>query len=233
MGGKTRPGTGLRDKRIPPGETIADINRVSRAFGRSDEHGSARRPRRPCRKAAHRFAGAFPMPAEALRAEMGVRRSSIGWSELFVRRPFSSLRIHRARRVPVDVVVHLDTHRDPRASNLIWCRGWGSNPHGPHGPRDFKSRVSTSSTTSASAAPGGCRLRRMVPSRDTRPPAVTNHSPAGSILLPRYAARPQANRPPTPINLSKSAAARVRAAAARPAANSSRPRPPRRGAERV
>ena len=34
-------------------------------------------------KTAHRFAGAFLMPAEALRAEMGARRSSIGWSELF------------------------------------------------------------------------------------------------------------------------------------------------------
>ena len=48
----------------------------------------------------------------------------------FVRRPFSSLRIHRARRVPVDVVVHLDTHRDPRASNRIWCRRWGSKSKG-------------------------------------------------------------------------------------------------------
>lgn len=34
-------------------------------------------------KAAHRFAEAFLMPAEALRAEMGAHRSSIGWSELF------------------------------------------------------------------------------------------------------------------------------------------------------
>ena len=34
-------------------------------------------------KAAHRFAGAFLMPAEALRAEIGRRRKSIGWSELF------------------------------------------------------------------------------------------------------------------------------------------------------
>ena len=34
-------------------------------------------------KAAHRFAGAFLMPAEKLRAEMGARRSSIGWGELF------------------------------------------------------------------------------------------------------------------------------------------------------
>ena len=34
-------------------------------------------------KAAHRFAGAFLMPAEALRAEIGARRSAIGWDELF------------------------------------------------------------------------------------------------------------------------------------------------------
>ena len=34
-------------------------------------------------KATHRFAGAFLMPAEALRAEIGARRSSIGWDELF------------------------------------------------------------------------------------------------------------------------------------------------------
>ncbi len=34
-------------------------------------------------KAAHRFAGAFLMPAEVLRAEMGAHRRSIGWSELF------------------------------------------------------------------------------------------------------------------------------------------------------
>lgn len=34
-------------------------------------------------KAAHRFAGAFLMPAETLRAEIGKHRKSIGWSELF------------------------------------------------------------------------------------------------------------------------------------------------------
>lgn len=34
-------------------------------------------------KAAHRFAGAFLMPAETLRAEIGRRRKSMGWSELF------------------------------------------------------------------------------------------------------------------------------------------------------
>ena len=33
-------------------------------------------------KAAHRFAGAFLMPPEALRMEIGARRTSIGWSEL-------------------------------------------------------------------------------------------------------------------------------------------------------
>ncbi len=34
-------------------------------------------------RAAHRFAGAFLMPAETLRAEVGRHRQSIGWSELF------------------------------------------------------------------------------------------------------------------------------------------------------
>ena len=34
-------------------------------------------------KAAHRFAGAFLMPAETLRTEIGKRRKSMGWSELF------------------------------------------------------------------------------------------------------------------------------------------------------
>ena len=34
-------------------------------------------------KAAHRFAGAFLMPAETLRAEIGKFRKSMGWSELF------------------------------------------------------------------------------------------------------------------------------------------------------
>ena len=34
-------------------------------------------------KAAHRFAGAFLMPAETLRTEVGKRRKSMGWSELF------------------------------------------------------------------------------------------------------------------------------------------------------
>ena len=34
-------------------------------------------------KVAHRFAGAFLMPAETLRAEIGKHRKSMGWSELF------------------------------------------------------------------------------------------------------------------------------------------------------
>ena len=34
-------------------------------------------------KAVHRFAGAFLMPAETLRVEIGKRRKSMGWSELF------------------------------------------------------------------------------------------------------------------------------------------------------
>ena len=34
-------------------------------------------------KAAHRFAGAFLMPAEALWSEVGKRRTAVGWDELF------------------------------------------------------------------------------------------------------------------------------------------------------
>ena len=34
-------------------------------------------------KAAHRFAGAFLMPAETLRSEIGRHRKSVGWGELF------------------------------------------------------------------------------------------------------------------------------------------------------
>ena len=40
-------------------------------------------PRLDAEQAAHRFAGAFLMPAEALRAEIGAHRSSIGLGELF------------------------------------------------------------------------------------------------------------------------------------------------------
>ena len=40
-------------------------------------------PKIDAEKAAHRFAGAFLMPAETLRVEIGKRRKSMGWSELF------------------------------------------------------------------------------------------------------------------------------------------------------
>lgn len=40
-------------------------------------------PRVDAEKAAHRFAGAFLMPAETLRAEVGAHRSAMGWHELF------------------------------------------------------------------------------------------------------------------------------------------------------
>ena len=40
-------------------------------------------PKMDREKAAHRFSGAFLMPAETLRAEIGKYRKSIGWSELF------------------------------------------------------------------------------------------------------------------------------------------------------
>ena len=40
-------------------------------------------PKNAAEKAANRFAGAFLMPAEALWSEVGKRRTSIGWGELF------------------------------------------------------------------------------------------------------------------------------------------------------
>ncbi len=40
-------------------------------------------PQTDAENAAQRFAGAFLMPADALRAAIGKRRTSIGWSELF------------------------------------------------------------------------------------------------------------------------------------------------------
>ena len=40
-------------------------------------------PKDAAEKAANRFAGAFLMPAEALWSEVGKRRTSIGWGELF------------------------------------------------------------------------------------------------------------------------------------------------------
>ena len=40
-------------------------------------------PKVDAEKAAHRFAGAFLMPAETLRAEIGRRRKSVVWDELF------------------------------------------------------------------------------------------------------------------------------------------------------
>ena len=40
-------------------------------------------PKLNSEKAAHRFAGAFLMPAETLRAAIGKHRKSMGWSELF------------------------------------------------------------------------------------------------------------------------------------------------------
>ena len=46
-------------------------------------------PQTDAEEAAQRFAGAFLMPADALRAAIGKRRTSIGWSELFdVKRMF-------------------------------------------------------------------------------------------------------------------------------------------------
>ena len=49
-------------------------------------------------RAAQRFAGAFLMPADTVRTEIGRRRTSIGWSELF--------NLKRVFRVSVQVIVY-------------------------------------------------------------------------------------------------------------------------------
>ena len=45
-------------------------------------------------KAARRFAGAFLMPAETLRAEIGMFRKSMGWSELFELKRIFGVSVH-------------------------------------------------------------------------------------------------------------------------------------------
>ena len=44
-------------------------------------------------KAAHRFAGAFLMPAEALWSEVGKRRTAVGWDELFKLKQLSGVSV--------------------------------------------------------------------------------------------------------------------------------------------
>lgn len=44
-------------------------------------------------KAAHRFAGAFLVPAETHRTEIGKFRKSMGWSELFELKRFFGVRV--------------------------------------------------------------------------------------------------------------------------------------------
>ncbi len=79
-------------------------------------------------KAAHRFAGAFLMPAETLRARIGKHRKSIGWSELF--------NLKRIFRVSVQALTYrckdLGIFGNPlfrRLFNEFNDRGWRSPPY--------------------------------------------------------------------------------------------------------
>ena len=79
-------------------------------------------------KAAHRFAGAFLMPAETLRAEIGKYRQSMGWSELF--------ELKRIFGVSVQALTYrckdLGIFRPPLVRmlfNEFTRRGWRSPPY--------------------------------------------------------------------------------------------------------
>jgi len=65
-------------------------------------------------KAAHRFAGAFLMPAEALWAEVGKHRTSISWGEL--------LALKRLFRVSVKAIVY--RCRDLGIVSRAWAQGF-------------------------------------------------------------------------------------------------------------
>ncbi len=79
-------------------------------------------------KAAHRFAGAFLVPAEVLRREMGAHRRSIGWSELFELKQLFGVSVQaltvRCRDLGIfDRMLHQQLFRD------ISRRGWRSPPY--------------------------------------------------------------------------------------------------------
>lgn len=80
-------------------------------------------------KAAHRFSGAFLMPAETLRAGVGKHRKSIGWSELFY--------LKRIFGVSVQALTYrckdLGIFGNPlfrQLFNEFKDRGWRSPPYG-------------------------------------------------------------------------------------------------------
>ena len=78
-------------------------------------------------KAAHRFAGAFLMPADVLRAEVGAHRSSISIGELVALKNASALSIQRS---PIAARIWASSANRPvrNCSGLFAERGWRAAP---------------------------------------------------------------------------------------------------------
>lgn len=81
-------------------------------------------------RAAHRFAGAFLMPADALRSAVGKRRVSIGWAELFsLKKLFGAsvgALVYRCRELGI-----LGEHAHRSLCVEIARRGWRRPPYEP------------------------------------------------------------------------------------------------------
>ena len=79
-------------------------------------------------KAAHRFAGAFLIPAETLRAEIGKHRKSIGWSELFDLKQIFGVSVQALTYRCKDLGIFANP-LFRRLFNEFNLRGWRSPPY--------------------------------------------------------------------------------------------------------
>ncbi len=79
-------------------------------------------------KAAHRFAGAFLMPAETLRAEIGKHRRSIGWRELFDLKAIFGVSVRALTYRCKDLGI-FGSSLFRQLCNEFDHRGWRSPPH--------------------------------------------------------------------------------------------------------
>ena len=91
-------------------------------------------PRIDAEKAAHRFAGAFLMPAETLRAEVGTHRSSMGWSELFALKQLFGVSV-QALAVRCRELGIFDKALFERLYREFSSLGWRSPPYREPHPR--------------------------------------------------------------------------------------------------
>jgi len=94
-------------------------------------------------RAAHRFAGAFLIPAETLRAEIGRRRSSVGWSELFDLKRIFGVSVQALTYRCKDLGIFGNSLFRQLFEEFVRC-GWRSppfkEPHSMHGeePKRFE-----------------------------------------------------------------------------------------------